>query len=51
MIASSLFRRLTDRPVNCQKCGEPLGYVTIRAPKKWEHVECPRYAPVQVAKR
>ena len=44
----SLFRQLTDRLVWCQKCGEPLGFVPLFCKfKRWQHVDCPPYAPVE----
>lgn len=40
-------RRFTDRSVKCGKCGAHLGYVPLFAATKWEHVDCPPYAPVR----
>lgn len=45
-----LWRRLTDRMVYCRKCGEPIGYVPLFPlfrNTRWEHVDCPPYAPVR----
>ncbi len=49
MPLSGILRRVTDRRVHCQKCGEPLGYMSLFGPKKWEHIECPPYSPVRLA--
>lgn len=46
---TSIFRRITDRQVRCQKCGESLGYMSLFGPKTWEHVDCPPYSPVRLA--
>ncbi len=43
----SFLRRFTDRPVWCAKCGAPLGYMTLFGPKRWQHLDCPPYAPVE----
>lgn len=43
----SLFRKLTDRAVYCDQCGEKLGYVWLFGRKRWRHVSCPPYDPVQ----
>lgn len=48
-IITGLWRKLTDRAVYCQKCGQHIGFMTILGPKTWEHVDCPDYAPVRLA--
>lgn len=43
-----IFRQVTDRKVNCDHCGQFIGYVPLFSRhKRWRHTECPPYYPVQ----
>lgn len=47
-IIEGIWRTLTDRKVSCPKCGQQIGYVPLLSRyKRWQHVECPPYYPVQ----